>query len=701
MLRALGLCRTALPDGMDAPVLGGIRHLRACGRHRAVGLHGGTGGGRRHCRALRQPDHASRSCVWNPGSRRGAVRPGGTAVAGAGEPALRRNSGRAAGACRCQRPWPIHVLPGGGLHRAGDPHRLHGRHAAHADPVRGPFRGSDRAAGGMALCIEHSRCGRRHRHRGIPVAAGPRIVGDRLGGGLHQLPGVPDRSLDRAEPRAVAIRRRRFPVPRRRGGGGIDTNGAVARRHRAGRGNVARSRQAGRGIFALLCRGRGCRHRHRNALPIRHEPLPAPCRIVLDSPAHADLGSQHVYLRGALDPVAGTHSRRQHRGVLHHARRLPERHRYRQRAGRPLRPKCRHGTHGIRRDPVRDRDHVDHYLREPAPADSRGSGTSGQRLDRHDRPVAVDTLHRRHIPLRRANPRNRRGRCRTGVRPGIRVEYLRRHRRRRRRRIRSHPLAEIRGRNPDGGDSQRRPRGCRQPARTPAPLSDRSSRGRGPDRHCTGLPAGASGTSPAHLADDRLRPGGDPLLRSRPLRDGPDARRGRFPESANQRTAGSLHQPSRGAALSAQPAPALHGPGAGTARHPGHAHHRVRRRCGRRGRAAVGGSRGRGGTGAEGHRSEPDSERGARDRSPSGPAGSGVHQRCPERHAADLEALRRHRFAAVSPVDRRRIAPVHARIHAVGKGPPESRRRISPVDEQPVRYRIAAQKPVRHDPGCL
>ena len=52
--------------------------------------------------------------------------------------------------------------------------------------------------------------------------------------------------------------------------------------------------------------------------------------------------------------------------------------------------------------------------------------------------------------------------------------------------------------------------------------------------------------------------------------------------------------------------------------------------------------------------------------------------------------LRRHRLAAFAPVDRRRIAPLHARVHATRARSPDPGRSVRPVDERDLHGRRTA-----------
>ena len=65
-------------------------------------------------------------------------------------------------------------------------------------------------------------------------------------------------------------------------------------------------------------------------------------------------------------------------------------------------------------------------------------------------------------------------------------------------------------------------------------------------------------------------------------------------------------------------------------------------------------------------------------------------QRCARRIAADRPPLRRHRVAALPSVDRRRLAPLHARVHAARARSPELRRRVRSVDERDLHGRGSA-----------
>ena len=117
-------------------------------------------------------------------------------------------------------------------------------------------------------------------------------------------------------------------------------------------------------------------------------------------------------------------------------------------------------------------------------------------------------------------------------------------------------------------------------------------------------------------------------------------------------------------------------------RGPRHADRRIRRRRRDRRRAADGAQHRRHRDRAQGHRSQPDDQRAAQAQSAQRSARQRHRQRCARRAAAHQPPLRRHRVAALASVDRRRVAPVHARVHAARARPPHAGWRFRAVDER-------------------
>ena len=93
---------------------------------------------------------------------------------------------------------------------------------------------------------------------------------------------------------------------------------------------------------------------------------------------------------------------------------------------------------------------------------------------------------------------------------------------------------------------------------------------------------------------------------------------------------------------------------------------------------------------AQGHRGEPRDQRAAPARSAERSARARDPQRRARRAAPHQPPVRRHRLAALASVDRRRLAPLHARIHAAGARSPDARRRVRAVDERDLHGRRPA-----------